>query len=94
MRNAGSAFGTELLDDGGWCEIGHKHCRDEHRDYDELRAVDDDIAARANDWRQKRENALKGELQELDQAGESKAGSKSDELRPDRYAPVPKESVT
>lgn len=80
MRNASRAFGAELLDDGWWCEIGHEHCRDEHRDYDGLCTVDHDVARRANDRREERENALKGKLQQLDQAGEGEADGKSDEL--------------
>jgi hypothetical protein len=43
--------------------MGHKHCRNEHRDYDGLCAVDDDVAGRASDRGEERENALKGKLQ-------------------------------
>jgi hypothetical protein len=41
-RYTSSVFGAELLDDGRWCEIGHKHRRDEYRDYDGFCGVDDD----------------------------------------------------
>ena len=74
--------------------MGHKHCRDEHRDYDSLCAVDDEVAGRASDRREERENALKGKLQKLDQAGDGKTDGKSDELRADRDAPVAEERVT
>jgi hypothetical protein len=43
--------------------------RHEDRQNDGLRAVENDVAGRAGDGHEEREDALKGELQELDQFG-------------------------
>ena len=76
-RNRTRAFGAELLDDRRRREIGHKHCRHEHRKDDDLCAVNNDVAGCAGDGQEEREDALKGELEKLYQAGEGKADGKT-----------------
>jgi len=87
-------FGAEQLDDSRGREIGHKRRRYEHRDNDDLCAVDDYIAGRAGDGQEEREDALKGELEKLYQASDGKADGKSSKLRADGNAPVAEQRIT
>jgi hypothetical protein len=87
-------FGAELLDDSRGREIGHKRRRHEHRDNDDLCAVDDYIAGRADDGQEEREDALKGELEKLYEASDGKADGKSSKLRTDGNAAVAEQRIT